>query len=364
MKLKELTDFLDTSIPLSFQEDYDNSGLQYGLPDMEINSALLTLDVTEEVVSEATCTGCDLIISHHPVLFRPLRKISGSTSSERIILQAVRQNIAIYSAHTNLDVLENGVSRRMAEKLGLVNVSVLEPLKNRLLKLVTFIPDEHLDNVREALFKAGAGVTGNYDKCGFTVKGTGSFRGNENSNPFVGEVGKMHFEKETRFETVLYAHLRSKVIKALLDAHPYEEVAYDIYPLGNQNTGAGLGCTGNLKEPLEELEFLRQLSTVFEARGIRYSGLTGRKIRKVALCGGTGESLADKAAASGADAFITADVKYHTFLDTGTRMLIADIGHYESEKCSVEILNDMIIKKFPKFALRFSEVNTNPINYF
>ncbi|HBE41151.1 MAG TPA: Nif3-like dinuclear metal center hexameric protein [Bacteroidales bacterium] len=363
MKLEELCDFLDFTIPLSFQENYDNSGLQYGLPDMEINSALLTLDVTEEVINEATCTGCNIIISHHPVIFRHLKGISGRSSAEKIILKAIKQNIAVYSAHTNLDVIDNGVSRKMAEKIGLENVKVLTPLKNRLLKLVTFIPDDHLDRVRQAVFAAGAGVAGNYDSCGFSVSGTGSFRGNERSDPFVGERGKLHFENETRFETILFSHCRDKVIEALIEAHPYEEVAYDIYPLENQNISAGFGCTGCLNEPLDEKKFLHLASSAFNSGGLRHSGLAGRVISKVALCGGSGGSLINDAINSGADAFLTADIKYHTFLDYGNRMLIADIGHYESEKFSVEILYDLIIKKFPKFALRFSEINTNPINY-
>ncbi len=363
MKLKEIADFLDSAIPLSFQEDYDNSGLQCGLPEMEISSALLTLDVTEEVVGEAVVTGCNMIISHHPVIFRPLKRISESTAAEKIIARAIRQDIAIYSAHTNLDIIENGVSRKMAEKLDLSDIRVLVPLKDRLLKLVVFVPDDHLGRVSQAVFEAGAGIMGNYDSCGFTVSGTGSFRAGEDADPFVGEKGRLHFEKESRFETIFYSHLRPGVIKALLKAHPYEEVAYDIYPLENQNAGAGLGCTGNLTEPLEEKEFLRLLSSVFGAEFIRHSVLRGRKIRKAALCGGSGGSLADAAAASGADAFITADIKYHTFLDSGSRMLLADIGHSESEKFSIEILHEIIIKKFPKFALRFSEINTNPINY-
>jgi len=363
MKLKELTDFLDSVIPLSFQEEYDNSGLQYGLPAMEVSSALITLDITEDVISEATRKGCDLIISHHPVIFRPIKRISGKTAAERIILRAIKENIAIYSAHTNLDITENGVSRKMAEKLGLKNVKVLAPLKNRLLKLVTFIPTDHVDKVKEAVFRAGAGITGNYDCCGFTVNGTGSFRGNESADPFVGEKGKIHHEKETRFETILFSHLKNGVIKALLEAHPYEEVAYDLYPLENQNINAGLGCTGNFNEQMTEKDFLELVSSVFDAGRIKHSGLTGRMISKIAVCGGAGGSLTDNALTFGADAFVSADIRYHTFLDAGNTMLIADIGHYESEKFSTEVLYELIIKKFPKFALRFSEINTNPINY-
>jgi dinuclear metal center YbgI/SA1388 family protein len=363
MKLRELTHFLDSAVPLSFQEGYDNSGLQLGLPDKEINSALLTVDVTEAVLDEAAYAGCDMIISHHPVIFAGLKRLSGQSLAERILLKAIRLDIAIYSSHTNLDVINNGVSRKMAEKMDLMNVRVLTHLRNRLLKLVTFVPDNHLDKVKEAIFDAGAGVTGGYDNCGFSSHGTGSFRGSESTHPFVGEKGKVHFEKETRFETILFSHLKDKVIEALIKAHPYEEPVYDIYMLENENIEAGMGCTGELRKAMEEKEFLKLISELFTARGLRYSGITGKKIKSVALCGGSGGFLINDAIAAGADAFVTAEIKYHSYFETGEKILLADIGHYESEKFSAEILHDLIIKKFPKFALRFSEINTNPINY-
>ena len=363
MKLKDLCLFLDSAIPLSFQEGYDNSGLQVGTPDREVNSALICLDVTDEVLDEAGYGGCDVIISHHPLIFTGIKRLSGRTVTERLVMKALKQDVAIYSAHTNLDVAGNGVSRKMAEKLKLRNVKTLSPLKNKLSKLVTYIPENHLDKVREAIFSAGAGVIGNYDQCSFTTQGTGSFRGGEGSNPFVGEKGKMHFENEIRFETVMFSHIRERVIKALLENHPYEEVAYDIYPLENENIEVGLGCVGEMPEPAGEKDFLRSIESVFSARGIRYSKLTGNKITKVALCGGSGGALLNDAIASGADAFITADVRYHSFFEAGNKMIVIDIGHYESEKFSVEILYDLIIKKFPTFALRFSEINTNPVNY-
>ncbi|NLJ43650.1 MAG: Nif3-like dinuclear metal center hexameric protein [Bacteroidales bacterium] len=363
MKLSELSTFLDSSVPLSFQEEWDNSGLQVGNPDMEINSTLIALDVTEAVVEEAIRTGSDLILSHHPLIFSGIRKITGRSSTERIIMDSVRNNIAVYSAHTNLDMVSNGVSRKMAQKLGLENISVLRTLKNKLLKLVTFVPEEHLDRVRNAIFNAGAGVTGNYDLCGFTAEGTGSFRGGENTKPFAGKKGILHFEKETRFETVLYTHLKDRVIKALLGAHPYEEVAYDIYALDNDNIDSGLGCIGELPEAVDEIVFLNKLKSVFGAEGIRYSKLTGRPVKKVALCGGSGASLLNDAVKSGADAFVTGDIKYHAFFEPDNRLLLVDCGHYETEKFSVEILYDLIVKKFPNFAVRFSETNTNPINY-
>jgi dinuclear metal center YbgI/SA1388 family protein len=363
MKLKELCTYLDSAVPLSFQEGYDNSGLQTGIPEKDINAALITLDVTEEVLDEAIRNGCDVIVSHHPLIFYGLKRLSESTPTERILIKAIKQDMAIYSAHTNLDVLSNGVSRKMAEKLKLKNIKVLKPLKEQLLKLVTYIPESHYDKVREAIFNAGAGVIGNYDNCSFSVSGTGSFRAGETTKPYAGEKGKLHFEKEIRFETVLFSHLKNKVLRALIGSHPYEEVAYDLYLLENDNIDIGMGCSGDLPEPLEERDFLMLVSSLFSARGIRYSNLTGKKILTVALCGGSGSSLLNDAIDSEADAFITADFRYHGFFDAGNRILIADIGHYESEKFSQEILYDLIIKKFPTFAVRFSEINTNPINY-
>jgi len=363
MKLKDLCSYLDSAVPLSFQEDYDNSGLQVGNPEKEVSSAMLTLDVTEEVIDEAVSQKCDIIISHHPLIFNGIKRITGRTFTERILYKAVKHDIVIYSSHTNLDIFSNGVSRKMAEKLDLKDIKVLSPLEKRLLKLVTYIPESHLEKVREALFEAGAGVIGNYDRCGFTTSGTGTFRGNENSKPFIGEKGKIHFEKEMRFETVLLSHLKEKVIRVLLEVHPYEEVAYDIYLLENENVGVGLGCIGEFNNAMVEENFLKLVSSVFNANGVRYSKPTGKPVRRVALCGGSGSSLLRVALASGAEAFITSDIKYHNFFDAENRILLVDTGHFESEKFSTEILYDLIIKKFPKFAVRFSETNTNPINY-
>jgi len=364
MKLKDFCSYLDTAVPLSFQESYDNSGLQVGLPESEIYSALITLDITEEVIDEAISEKCDVIVSHHPLIFNGIKRISGKTFTERILYKAVKNDIAIYSSHTNLDIFNNSVSRKLAEKLDLKDVKVLSPLKNRLLKLVTYIPETHVEKVQNAIFEAGAGVIANYDRCGFSSTGTGSFRGNEKTKPFLGEKGMISFEKEIRFETILFSHLKEKVIKALLEVHPYEEVAYDIYSLENDNIEIGLGCVGNLTEEISEINFLNHLSAVFDAKGIRFTKLQGKPVKKVAVCGGSGISLLNMAIASGADVFITADIKYHNFFEADNKILIVDIGHFESEKFSTEILKDLIIKKFPKFAVRFSESNTNPINYF
>jgi dinuclear metal center YbgI/SA1388 family protein len=363
MKLKDLCSYLDSEVPLSFQESYDNSGLQVGMPESEIKSALLTLDVTEEVLEEAISKKCDVVISHHPVIFGGIKKIAGRNMTERVLSMAIKNDIAIYSSHTSLDVVSNGVSRKMAEKLDLTNVRILKPLEKRIFKLVTFIPESHLDTVRQAIFNAGAGVIGNYDQCGYASSGMGSFRGDEKSKPFAGQKGKIHFEKEIRLETVMYSHLKEDVINALLRSHPYEEVAYDIYSLENNNGDIGMGCTGMLKEEMPETDFLKLVSDVFNAKGIRYSNLTGKMIKNIALCGGSAISLLPEAISSGADTYITADIKYHNFFDADRKILLIDTGHFESEKFSTEILYDLVIKKFPKFAVRFSETNTNPINY-
>jgi dinuclear metal center YbgI/SA1388 family protein len=364
MKLKDLTSYLDSAVPLSLQEGYDNSGLQVGLPERNISSAIITLDVTEKVLNEAISNKCDVVISHHPLIFHPVKHLTYNSATERILYEAVKNNVAVYSAHTNLDIFSNGVTRKMAEKIGLQKINVLAPSSDKLLKLVTYIPESHLEAVRNALFDAGAGVIGNYDQCGFASSGTGSFRAGEMTNPFRGEKGKIHFENETRFETILFYHLKDKVIKALLEAHPYEEVAYDLFSLENKNSVTGLGCIGEMPDALSEKDFLRLVYSVFDAKGIRYSNLTGKQVKKIALCGGAGASLIKMAIDAEADVFLTSDLKYHDFFGAENKILLVDAGHFETEKFSSEILKDLIIKKFPKFAIRFSETNTNPINYF
>ncbi|MGB4293341.1 MAG: Nif3-like dinuclear metal center hexameric protein [Bacteroidales bacterium] len=364
MKVKEICSYLDSAIPLAYQESYDNSGLQAGDPESEVESALLALDATPEVINEAAEKGCGIVITHHPVLFHPLRSLTGRSLAEKVVIEAVKNNIAIYSSHTNLDVFGSGVSRKMAEKLGLKDIKVMVPLENRLIKLVTFVPVSHAEKVREALFSAGAGVIGNYDLCSFNVEGFGTFRGSEHTNPFAGKKGEYHREQEVRIETILPSHLKNNVIKALLAAHPYEEVAYDIYPLMNEYAGAGSGCTGNLPEPLDENEFLRLVSDIFGADGLKYSKPAKGRILKVAFCGGAGGPFISAAISSGADAYITGEIRYHDFLDFGKSIMLVEIGHYESEISCLEILYELITKKFPKFAVRFSDINTNPINYF
>ncbi|MDZ7738619.1 MAG: Nif3-like dinuclear metal center hexameric protein [Bacteroidales bacterium] len=362
MKIKELINYLESIVPTEWQESWDNSGLQLGDPDNTVDSALICLDITEAVIREAEDKACGLIISHHPLIIKPLSSISRKTATGRIIFKAVNKGISIYSMHTNLDIVKGGVSYHMAEMMKLKNVSVLSPLASRLLKLVVFVPTSHAEKVRDAIFNAGAGFIGDYDRCSYNISGEGTYRAGEGTDPYAGDTGKDHTEREIRIETVMPEYARSKVLKAMIESHPYEEVAYDIYKIENTVPGAGLGCTGDLEHDMKDADFLSMLSDLFGAKGIRHTALKGKKINKVAVMGGSGGSYIREAIHSGADAFVTADIKYHSFFEAGD-VLLADIGHYESEKPALEILHELITKKFPKFAVRFSETNTNPVNY-
>jgi dinuclear metal center YbgI/SA1388 family protein len=362
--LREFTEWIEEQIPLHYQEPYDNSGLQVGDPEMTVDSVLLTLDVNEEVMAEAVSGGHNLIVSHHPLVFTPLKRLGYGSSTERCVAEALRKGIAVYSAHTSFDSVSWGVSHVMAEKIGLEDIRVLVPVTGKLLKIVTFVPVAEASKVRKALFAAGAGHIGNYDSCSFSVSGEGTFRAGEGTTPFAGTVGENHTESEVRIETVVPEHLLKNTVSALLEAHPYEEAAYDIIPLGNEYCGAGAGAVGTLPTPLSGMSLLMRLKELFGTPVIRYSGDTDNMIKTVALCGGSGASLISRAARAGAEAFITGDIKYHAFTEAPKKMLVADIGHYESENISLQLLHDLVIKKFPKFALRFSRTKTNPINYF
>ncbi len=363
MQISEITNYIESIAPLAYQESYDNAGLLVGSPTDEVDSALITLDVTEAVIDEAIAGNFKMVIAHHPLIFGGIKKINGRNETERCLIKAIKNDIAIYAAHTNLDSVFGGVNSKICEKLGLENCQILSPVKGQLKKLVTFIPAEHASKVQQAVFEAGAGHIGNYDSCGYSLDGTGSFRGNESSNPFVGEKGQVHFEKETRFETIFPAHLQGKIINALLSAHPYEEVAYDIYPLDNDFKLSGAGMTGELSTPVDEQEFLHLVKKEFKSGVIKHSPLLGRKIKKVAVCGGSGSFLIRQAISAKADLFITGDLKYHQFFEAEGKIVLADIGHFESEQYTKEVFYELLTKKFPKFALRLSVVNTNPINY-
>ncbi len=364
MKLKDISAFFEAYAPLMYQESYDNSGLQVGDYAMELRGALVTLDVTEEVIDEAIEKNLNLVIAHHPVIFSGIKSLTGKNMSERVILKAIKNDVAIYAVHTNLDAVENGVNGKICEKLELQKCRILEPIAEVLKKLVVFVPLSHADKVRDVLFENGAGNIGAYDSCSFNQDGKGTFRGGEGSDPFVGEKGKMHTEAEVRIETIFPEHEKGRVIGAMLQAHPYEEVAYDIYPLDNKFKKVGMGMIGELKNEMAEKDFLQLLKDEFGTACIRHTAFLGRKIRKVAVSGGAGSFLLRRAISSGADVFVSGDFKYHQFFDAEKRIIIADIGHFESEQYTRELFYELLTKNFPKFAVHLSDVNTNPIKYF
>lgn len=364
MKLSQLTSYLESLAPLAYQEDYDNSGLIVGNADKEVQQALLSLDCTEAIVDEAIAKDCQVIISHHPIVFRGLKKLNGKTYVERVVEKAIKNDIAIYAIHTNLDNVMDGVNAKICETLELNNCRILAPKNGLLKKLVTYVPADKAEQVRNALFHAGAGNIGNYSECSFNAEGTGTFKGDEDTNPYVGEPGKRHHENEVRIETIYPATIESKLLMALFLAHPYEEVAYDLYDLTNQHNQVGSGMIGELEEELSEEEFLFVLKQNMQARVIRHTALRGKNVKRVAVCGGAGGFLLKHAISAGADFFVTADYKYHEFFDAEGRVVIADIGHFESEQFTVQLLYDIIRKKFPTFAIRLTEINTNPVKYF
>ncbi|MFA5417391.1 MAG: Nif3-like dinuclear metal center hexameric protein [Bacteroidales bacterium] len=363
MKLSELITYLEEIAPLSLQESYDNSGLLIGAPDKSIHKALLSLDVTSEVVEEAVTLHCDVIIAHHPLIFKGIKKLTGSNDTERSILKAIKADIAIYAIHTNLDNVFHGVNNMLAGKLGLRNLKILSAKYHQLKKIVTFCPVDQANQVREAMFNAGAGTIGNYDHCSFNQQGTGTFKGNENTDPYVGKPGSLHEEAETRIETIVPAYLVKPTILAMIEAHPYEEVAYDIYPLENKFEAIGSGMVGELAEPIPARDFLLNIKKALGCEYIKHNKLVDRQVLKVAVCGGSGSFLIDEAYRAKADVFVTGDIKYHEYYEHFGQMTIVDAGHFETEQGIKELLEGLITKKFPNFALRISKKNINPVSF-
>ena len=363
VRIKDIANALEMFAPLPLQEGFDNAGLQVGLTEAEVAGVLLCLDVTEKVVDEAVASGCNLIVSHHPLIFSPLKKIAGRNYVERCVIKALQNGIAIYSAHTNIDSAKGGVNYRIAEILGLQNVRILVPKEDSLLKLAVYVPVSHTDAVRKALFDAGCGNVGNYDSCSYNVNGYGTFKANEGCNPFCGEIDKMHKEEEVRIETIMPAYIKNRVVAALLAAHPYEEPAYDIYPLKNSWEGAGLGVVGDLSCERDEEDFLKEVKEKFSVGCLRHTALSGKKVKRIALCGGSGASYADVAISAGAQVYITGEARYHDLFNYEGRILMAVIGHYESEQFTMDIFKNVITKAYPAVKVVKTTVNTNPVNY-
>ncbi len=364
MKILDLISVLENFAPLELQEDYDNSGLLTGSPSWECTGVLCTLDVTKEILQEAVNKNCNLIISHHPLIFHGLKRLIGNSYVEQVVVSAIQFNLAIYAAHTNLDNVIHGVNGMIASKLKLKNTFVLQPKSNMLRKLITFVPLDQAAKVQKAVFEAGGGHIGNYEECSFISEGTGTYKAGSGAHPYLGKLGERHEEKEAKIEIVFPFYLQDEVINALKKHHPYEEVAYDIFSMENVQNQLGAGIVGSLAEEKTEAEFLNLLQHTFQADGIRHSRLNGRMVRTVAVCGGSGSFLIHAAVKKNVDFFITADLKYHDFFDITGKLVLVDIGHYESEQYTVELIHDLLAKKFPTFAILKTNINTNPVGYF
>ncbi|MFT3936505.1 MAG: Nif3-like dinuclear metal center hexameric protein [Chitinophagaceae bacterium] len=364
MKIAEIISCLEDIAHPSLQEDYDNAGLITGNSNQECTGAIISLDATEAVVQEAIDKNFNLVIAHHPIVFRGLKKINGKNYIEKTIIKAIKHDIAIYAIHTNLDNIQTGVNGMIAEKLGLTNCQILAPKKDTLKKLCVFVPEAQAAQVRNAIFEAGAGHIGNYSECSFNTNGTGTFKPGEGTTPFVGEKGLQQKEPEIKIETVFPSWLERAVITAMKAAHPYEEVAFDIYSMDIPHQQTGAGMVGKLPKPVDETSFLQLVSKIFEVPVIRHTALLGKPIEKVAVCGGAGSFLISNAISAGAAIYITADMKYHEFFDANGRLVIADIGHYESEQFTIGLLHRFLQEKFPTFAALKTGVKTNPVNYF
>jgi dinuclear metal center YbgI/SA1388 family protein len=363
MKISDIIQHLETIAPVHFQESYDNAGLITGDASAECTGIIISLDAIEIVIDEAINKKCNLVVAHHPIIFRGLKKLNGKNYVERTILKAIKNDIAIYAIHTNLDNIKKGVNNTIAEKIGLKNVQVLQPKENILKKLITFAPKDKAEEVRKALFTAGGGELGKYSECSFNTEGTGTFKPLEGADPFVGEIGKRHEENELKIEVIFPGYIEQKIIRAMIEAHPYEEVAYDIISLGNYLSDVGSGLIGELEKETGGEEFLGSIKTAFGLKVIKHTSLPGSKIKKVAVCGGAGSFLIPIALSNKADVYITSDIKYHEFFDSES-MLLLDIGHYESEQFTIDLLHAILSEKYPNFAVRKTEINTNPIQYF
>jgi dinuclear metal center YbgI/SA1388 family protein len=364
MIINDFIKLLEQFAPPSLQEDYDNAGLITGNAHWNCTGALISLDATEDVVKEAIEKKCNLIIAHHPIVFKGLKKITGKNYVEQTIITAIKNDIAIFAIHTNLDNILPGVNGKIADLLGLENRKILAPKENLLQKLAVFVPLAEKEKVLNALFAAGAGNIGNYSECSFSTEGTGSFKAGAETQPFVGKIGERHHEMEVKVEVIFPVWLQNQVLKAMTTAHPYEEVAYDVYNLANSYQQTGGGLIGEVKEAISETAMLQLLQDIFKTPVIKHTPLTGNLIKKVAVCGGAGSFLTGAAIAAGADIYITGDVKYHEFFDAEGKLLLADIGHYESEQFTIDLIFDLLREKFPNFALLKTGVNTNPVYYF
>jgi dinuclear metal center YbgI/SA1388 family protein len=363
MKIKEILSVLEEMAPLAYAEDFDNVGLLVGNPDTEATGILVCHDALESVLDEAIDKKCNLVVCFHPILFSGIKKITGKNYVERSIIKAIKNDIAIYAVHTALDNHQDGVNKIFCDALHLINTKVLIPKENFIRKLVTYTIAENAEKLRNSLFDAGAGNIGNYEDCSFSSKGIGTYMGNEHSNPQLGERFEFVQGDEIKIEVTFEKYLENNILKALFTNHSYEEVAYEVYELQNKHQNIGLGMIGEFKTPMDEKDFLMFVKKKMKSDGIRHSSHLGKKIKKVAVLGGSGSYAIKNAILAGADAFLTADLKYHQFYEAENRLLLADIGHFESERYTKNYIVDYLRKKILNFAIILSEENTNPVKY-
>ncbi|MTG98689.1 MULTISPECIES: Nif3-like dinuclear metal center hexameric protein [Myroides] len=363
MKIREFIPLMEELAPLSYAEDFDNVGLLVGSYEQEISGVLVCHDALEEVVDEAIEKHCNLIVCFHPILFSGLKKITGKNYVERAVIKAIKNDIAIFAIHTALDNHQEGVNKIFCDTLGISNPKILIPKANYIQKLVTYVPVKDVESVRESLFKAGAGAIGNYDNCSFMSKGQGTFKGNEKSNPVIGQQNVEERVEEVKLEVTFEKHLQASILKSLFASHPYEEVAYEVYQLENKLQNVGMGMIGELDVAMDEVAFLQMVKDKTQTGGIRHSAFLGKPIKRVAVLGGSGAFAIQSALAQKADAYITADLKYHEFYQAENQIVLADIGHFESERYIKNYIVEYLKKKMTTFAVILSNVNTNPVNY-
>ncbi len=363
MIVQDVLNHLHDLAPLAYAEDFDNVGLLVGDKNQSVSGILVTLDTLEAVVDEAIDQNCNLIVSFHPIIFKGLKKLTGKTYVERVVIKAIQHKIAIFSIHTALDNALEGVNDIISNQLGLKNKRILIPQSGTIKKLQTYVPKANAEALRRALFKVGAGRIGNYESCSFNVNGESTFMGNENSNPVVGEKGQSHTELETAISVTFQKHLEQKILKTLFDAHPYEEVAYEISTLENTNQHIGLGMIGDLEPEMTAENCLLFIKNKMNTECVRHSKLKDKPVKRIAVLGGSGSFAISAAKAAGADILVTADLKYHDFFTAENDIILADIGHYESEQFTKTFLVDYLSKKITNFAVILSKTNTNPIKY-
>ena len=364
MKIKEITNILSEWAPLTYAEEFDNVGLLVGNENATCQQAMITHDVSEEVVEEAILNKCELIICFHPIIFSGLKSITGKNYVEKTVIKAIENKIAIYAIHTALDNHRYGISYQLGKTLGLVNQQILIPKTDTLLHLNTYVPGDHKETVLAALHAAGAGELGNYSETSFSVTGQGSYKGNELSQPAIGEKNKSTTTTEEKLSLIVPQHSKNKVIKALMDTHPYESIAYELTATLNSNPTLGMGSVGELPEVMPSMTFLTHMKKTLGVPFIRHSISTKKEIKKVAVLGGSGSFCIDAAIRNGADALVTADLKYHDFFKVENDLLLVDAGHYETEHFTKKLIHEYLTKKMPNFAFTLSEVNTNPVKYF